>query len=158
MSSFTSNINLRFPVTGSKTLELSTLSANINENISHSLAAGTGDDQIDTAMNDSVTIGAASSQDYDLDDNTTIVDLFNDAVAFAKVKAILVKNTGSGDLNISGDFLGLTTDNVPVPTGGWAALNFGAAGRTVTAATADVLTLASTAGTTAEIIVLGVAA
>jgi len=139
----------------------------INELIA--LAVGTGAGQVNRAYIANRSIGAAGTEDLDLS-GTALLDVNGDAVALDNVKLIYVKNTssnGTGSVNLmnatangvgngASGFVTATGDKWNIPAGG-VGLWYNPNGFTVTAATADLITVAAP-GTAATytIVILGV--
>lgn len=165
-----------------KALGLST-SGSIAPKISKdlTLANGTSNDQADKIYFTSGSI--ALSADLDIDLAGSLTDAYGDALTFAKVKAIIVKNTSdeqdtptAAGLKVGGGDTGDGTnafdtwitstaadgsEAVLVNAGGAFCLIAPDTGYTVTAATADILRLANTSGTEAvyyELMIIGTSA
>lgn len=141
-------------VSSTDTEGVASQTASIAISQSGSYANGTSNGQVDTGYSADGTLGAGGTLTIDLDGGSLTGPL-GDAQTFADVQAVYVENNGSGDLTISGDFLGLTTDSLSVPAGGYHFLGFGTAGKAVVASTADQIVLTSTAGTDYKLVVVG---
>ena len=132
--------------------------ADKKDNVDHQLGVsypnGTSNGQIDLIYNEINTLGATATKDYDLDGGAMESPLEN-ALVYADVQLLLIQNTGTGDLQIYGDFLGLSAEFMPIEPRGFMLLECGTTGRAITAGTADVVTVKSIAGTDYEISFLG---
>ena len=147
---------VKITLASSETLDLAANVANINKSMTESYTDGATSGKIDIAMSDVITLGAGANTEYDLDSGA-LVGIHGDTITFANVKQVYVENTGAtNSLVVSGDFLGLSTDDVEVEPGGVMLWGFGPAGKDVTATTADVIDVASTSGTTYDLIIVGV--
>jgi hypothetical protein len=71
-----------------KTLDLSSVESRLNFARSMSLAAGTGANQADRMWHDKRTIAASGTDDIDL--AGSLLDVFGDALTFARIKGIAV--------------------------------------------------------------------
>lgn len=135
------------------TLGLASGQANIERGISYALASGVAADQSDRIYSE---LAKSISGNYDLDLSGTLVDAFGAACVFARVKVLVViaaaANTGNviignGATPFVGPF-GAAAHTVAVRPGG--CVVFFAPDATawpVTAATADILRFAPSAGT-----------
>jgi hypothetical protein len=141
-------------ISSSDTAGVASQSATVTVDEDSSYANGTSAGKADTAYTADGTISEAGSTTIDLDGGSLTGPL-GDAQTFAEVQALYVENDGTGDLTISGDFLDLSTDSLAIPAGGKMLLECGTAGQAVTASTADEITLASTAGTSYRLAIIG---
>lgn len=119
---------------------------------------GTGEGQANSLYHASGTVGAGLSVNKDLIGGG-LVDAFGDAIAFTTVRAILIRNTSSGEINLTVQstlpIFATGSDSLVIPAGGCVVFA-SAAGWTVTAGTADVLTLtAPTEEAGYELIIIG---
>lgn len=152
-------------ISGSNRINISVLSSDTNgaavqnstvtENEATSWANGTSAGEIDTCYAPAGTIAPAGSVAVDLDAGV-VLGPSGDVQTFAEVQCIYLKNEGATNtLTISGDFLGLTTDEETVEPGGVYMMDFGTAGKAVVASSADNITVASTGGTTYTMVIVG---
>jgi hypothetical protein len=125
---------------------------------------GTGAGKVDEIWVGMIDIAAAGN--YSLDLSSTVKDLFNRNISFAKVKWIyieLVTEDANGDVTINGNFFSnVLLGNAGAafllkPGGVFTVCDPGANGWTVTAGTGDTITLTNGAGgtVTLNIIVAG---
>jgi hypothetical protein len=129
------------------------------------LTNGTGANQADLIFHDNRTIALSSSENLDL--SGALTDPFGNVIAFAKIKAIIIRAAAANvnDVLVGGaatnTFLGMfgdATDIIKVKPAGafvWVAPGTGA---TVTAATGDILKVANSgAGTsvTYDVTIIG---
>lgn len=137
-------------------------------NPSYSLTNGTGANQANEAFADIRTLSASASENLDL--NGVLTDAFGAAIAFTKIKAMVIyaAPTNTNDVLVGGaasngfiTWVGDPTDVIKVKPGGLAVFVApDANGYGVTAATGDILKVANSgAGTsiTYTIILIGVA-
>lgn len=149
------------------TQDLGTASFPLSVASSYAFANGTGANAANEVISDTRTLAASASADYDLSGVQT--DAFGTVVAFTKIKALMIKaaatNTndvvvGGAALNGAISFFGDATDKIKVKPGGMLMLVApDANGYAITAGTADLLTIANSAGTTGvtyDIVVIGV--
>lgn len=138
----------------------------LNFTASTTFTNGTGDDQANEAFSDTRTLSASGTEDLDLSGGLT--DAFGNALAFTKIKTLIVTaaaaNTndvlvGGAASNQLATFFGDATDVVKVKPGGTLMLSAPeSAGYAVTASTGDLLKVANSAGGTSvtyTIIVIG---
>jgi hypothetical protein len=136
------------------------------------LASGTGAGQADKFWRAQRTLAASANEDLDLN-GATFEDAFGTALAFVKVKGLLVAaaagNTnnvlvGGAAANGFVSWVGAATDKVVLRPGAFFMLCAGqadATGYAVTAATADLLRVANSAGGTSvtyDVYVVGTSA
>lgn len=148
---------------------LSTASAiDLTGALEYLLASGTAAGQADRIYTASGTINASTTLSLDIATGGGLLAPDGAAVAMAKIKAILVKNThATQGLSVSRPAAGVAiftaaSDAVPVPAGGCLLLFApGLAGlATVTATTADLIDLVNGAGSsvTYEVVIIGTSA
>lgn len=149
----TSTVSVRIQALLQNTLGLATGSANIDRALSSALASGVGANQADKVYSE---VGKSLAGNYDLDLAGVLTDAFGVALTFARVKALVViadpTNTGQIIIgNGANPFFGMfgaAAHTCNVRAGGCAV--FFAPDATawpVTAATADILRFAPSAGT-----------
>lgn len=148
-------------LTGSyaKGTDLTSVLEAINFAFSSSYTNGTGSNQVNAFFSDTRTL-AATNESHDLN---TMTDSFGATLNFLKVKFLYVKNkstTTVQTLTLTGDFL--TQAGVGVAAGGFVLgpsgiymLDNPIDGYTVTATTADVITLTNAASFDYDILILG---
>jgi hypothetical protein len=133
------------------------------------LSQGTGASQADLIYSAERTIAASGSENLDLS-GTTLLDPAGTALAFVKVKAILIRAAAANTNNVvvgnhataafQGPFDALT-DTISIPPGGFFMVTAPVSGWAVTATTADLLKIAnSSSGTsvTYDIVIIGTSA
>ena len=152
-ATFTGTANLKLSLLGADTFDVSAVTANATLNLSETFTAGTGSGKIDLATSDVVTTGSATTS-YDLDGGA-LLNLFGTAVTYAKLKTILVQNTGTGSLTVGGD--ALSAGVMTIPAGGIFFIDFGPVGYSVVATTGDVIEVTTTA-TSFKIMIAGATA
>jgi hypothetical protein len=152
-ATFTGKVSLKLTLSGTDTFDVSAVSANAELNLSETFTAGTGSGKIDLATTDIVTTGSATTS-YDLDGGA-LLNLFGTAVTYAKLKTILVQNTGTGSLTVGGD--ALSAGVMTIPAGGIFFIDFGPVGYSVVATTGDVIEVTTTA-TSFKIMIAGATA
>lgn len=133
---------------------LATVQANLSRGLSVAMASGVGANQWDKVYSE---VAKSLTANYDLDLAGVLLDVFGGVITFARVKAIVaIADAGNtGDVLIGGigatAFFGpfnANTDKVRVRPGGAVALFApDATAWPVTAATADILRFAPSAGT-----------
>jgi hypothetical protein len=163
-----SKINLSVSAALSSALDLVSPAARLSQRYSAELTDGTAAGMADKVFSDTRTIAASGSENLDLAGSLT--DALGTALTFARVKAIIVHASAANTNNVivGGDatttFFGMfadETDAVVLRPGATLALFCGqadAAGYAVTAATADLLKIANSGGTTGvtyDIIIIG---
>lgn len=127
------------------------------------LLNGTGTGQINEAFHDERTLGASATEDLDL--AGSLVNPVGDTITFAKLKAIIViaDEDNTNDVQVSRPatngvtWAAAASDKVSVGPGDVFVLT-SRAGWTVTAGTADLITITNSAGTTGvtyKVILLG---
>jgi hypothetical protein len=147
-------------------LDLGTATFAPNYAATFGLTNGTGANQINQMFTDTRTLAASGTENIDLAGGLT--DPFGATITFTKIKALIIKAAAgnTNDVVVGGhasaavsSFFGDATDKVKVKPGGLMVLAApDANGYAVTAATADLLTIANSAagtGVTYDIIILG---
>lgn len=164
--SLTGKVNLRFDFENTSTQDSGSKSAKITKSSLLTLLDGTGLSQVQKIYADSNSVAQSVNTDYDL--AGVLTDQFGVALTFTAIKGILVVagSANPGNLTVGNVTNGITspfgaaTHSQIVAPGGWYGnFNPQAAGFTVTAATADLLRIASaaTAGTyTFDVYVIGI--
>lgn len=139
-------------------LDLGTAQAQLSKSYTVDLANGTSAGQIDRIFHDSRTLTASANEDLDL--AGVLVDAFGTTLTFARIKALVVSAAAANTNNVivgnaaSNGFVswvGGAAHTVTLRPGATLALVAGAAdatGYAVTAATADLLRITNSAGTT----------
>jgi len=156
--------SLRFSV--EKALDLSTPRDDFASVITQLFTFGTAANQANQLWHDSRSLAEAASETLDL--AGSLVSAFGGTVAFATIKAILFRNTGSGAFTIGaatentfvGPF-GSAADSLVIPAGGIVLLTAPAAGWVVTADSGDLLAVTNEDvenEQTYDIVLLGVSA
>lgn len=151
------------------TLDLSTVKDHGVRQLDDALASGTGLDQADLVFHDKRTLSATSSESLDLAGGLT--DAFGQSLAFARIKAITIRNlatTAGYHLEVGGaasnafvNWVGDASDVLRIGPGGVMQLwNPSAAGYAVTAGTGDLLKINNPNGASLEyeIILIGASA
>jgi len=119
-----------------------------------SFGPGTGAGLVDKQYDDERTLGDGASENLDL--SGSLVDTFGVVILFAKIKVLAIKNKSTTQtLSVGGAaslgfiaWVGDPTDIVKIGPGAMALLICDPAGVAVTAATADLLKIANSAGAT----------
>lgn len=166
----TQNSTITLSVAGTlvNALDLGDVTQALANTTSIVLTDGTGANQAKSVFADTRTLAASATENLDL--SGALVDAFGATIAFTKIKALIFKasagNTndvliGGAGANACFSFFNASTDKVRVKPGGMFALVApDANGYAVTAATADLLTVANSAagtGVTYDVIIIGVA-
>lgn len=132
------------------------------------LANGTAAQQADLVYRSRRTLAASATENLDL--AGSLVDVFGNTLTFVKIKAILIRASVDNTNNVvvggaaSNTFVGgfgAAANTYAVPPGGVFLVSAPAGGWTVTAATADILKVANSGGTTGvtyDIVVIGTSA
>lgn len=147
-------------------LDLSTAHDKATLSFTDSFADGTGADQIKMLWHDRGTIATASSASIDVSGSLT--DAFGNSAVFTKIKGIMLINRG---ISASGSYTETSGENIitststltaaihsaPLEPGGILLFTSPKVGGTVTATTADLITLtrAGSSTVTYEIIIWG---
>lgn len=148
------------------TVDLGSSSFPLRVSASHTLANGTGADQIGSMFSDQRTLTASATEELDL--AGVLTDLYGQTITFTKIRAILIKAAaanannvlvGGAASNAFSTFLGDATDVIVIRPGGTLLLVApDATGYAVTAGTGDKLKIANSAGGTSvvyDIVLLG---
>ena len=117
--SLTSTVSFGYRSNQAAVVELANLTAYINENRTVNFADGTADSQCDKAWSDQATIANSGTTTYDL---TALFDAFGVALAFAKIRAIIIENlsttqtltVGNAASNAFSAFLGGDTETIKI--------------------------------------------
>jgi len=164
MSSLTTAINLKVHASYTKALDLSTVTDLLSKVYTLTLADGNEDDEADLLFHDVRAVANSASDNLDL--SGVLTDAFGTALLFAKIKFLLIKNLDDTQTFSVGPTaavgwiapFGDITDRINIAPGAMAVLVFDPIGVTVTAATADGLTVTNgDAGNAAnyEIVIIG---
>lgn len=165
-ASVLSQVRLQFSSALANALGLATALAQISVDVNVPLLSGVAANQADRIYSESAK---SISGNYDLDLSGTLVDAFGAACVFARVKAVIVVAAAANSANVlvggigaTGFFgpFGANTDKLTVRPGGVAFLFApDATAWPVTAATADILRFAPSAGTQVfDVAILGASA
>ena len=135
------------------------------------MGGGSGNNQLDLLYTQRVALAAYGTANIDL--SGTIEDQYGDVAVFTKVKGVLVVNRSdklstvtTAEINISGNWIdswiGQSVDTIliPIQVGGHVSIFNPRTGLTVTASTADILTITnadSTNAAEADVFVFGIA-
>lgn len=164
----TLNASVKLALVGefANSADLGTTKLPLGYNGSFVFTHGTGANQVGSVFTDTRTLAASGSEDLDL--SGVLTDAFGAAIAFTRIKGLIVKAApgNTNDVIVGGNgsapcasFFGDATDTLRVKPGGMVALMApNATGYAVTPGTADLLTLANSgAGTsvTFDILILG---
>ena len=152
MTTLAASIALAIAGSYTNALDVGTVQYPLAFTPNYSFTDGSGANQATKIFSDTRQIAASSNDDLDLN-GTSLFDAFNNALAFTKIKGIIVV-ADAGNTNdvvvggaASNGFIspfGASTDKVKVRPGGMLVLvDTGAAGYTVTATTADQLRIAN---------------
>lgn len=146
-----------------KSSALSTTKDVLSKSIQKDFQNGTGSGQADLIHQSQRTLTAGSNEELDL--AGVLTDPFEDTLAFATVKAILIENlsttqtltVGGAASNAFVNWVGDATDTIKIPPGGFFVLTAPAAGFAVTADTGDLLKVTNSAGASCiyNIIIIG---
>ncbi|RJR38686.1 MAG: hypothetical protein C4567_12455 [Deltaproteobacteria bacterium] len=137
--------------TATKTMDYSTPVDELNKSISQDFAAGVGSEQGDLVFHDKRTLAGGANESLDLAGGG-LTDAFGAALAFAKVRALVIENLSSTKvLTIGNDanplvFLGAGAHTVVLPPKGKLVLANPVTGWTVTPDTGDKIKVANDAG------------
>lgn len=167
----TSTLAVSVTANHTKALDLATGTVPLKKLYQAALASGTGVGQADLIFHDQRTLAASATENLDL--SGVLTDAFGTSLALVKVKAIVFMAAAANTNNVivGGDvtntffpMFGAETDSLILRPGTIFALIAGAAdaaGYAVTAATADLLKVTNSAGTssvTYDVIVIGTSA
>ena len=122
-----------------------------DEAFSINFTNGTGSGQADLMYQVRGSASAGGTDTYDLDAGT-LTDRFGNGLTFVKVKAVILSHkstSSSSGISLGGDFV--TTNNIDqsAKAAGGAVASFDTTGYTVTATTADELTVVNADGSNA---------
>lgn len=146
-------------------LDLASATFPLRYSPAYPFADGTGTNQAKNVFTDTRTLVASASENLDLS-GTALNDPMGSALAFTKIKALMIRAApgNTNDVLVGGHataalatMFGDATDKVRVTPGG-AVMFVSPTGYDVTATTADLLTVANSAGGTSvtyDVIVLG---
>jgi hypothetical protein len=156
------NISLDFSGTTTKVTEMLFNPADPFE-ISQAITMtnGIGSNQANFVWADVNSVGRNGSKTYDLTSGDK--DVFNNSMNFQTLKALVIKNTGNSQLEITTNgigFIGGTSEKLILNGQSPLVLNAPVSGWDISAGTADTITLTNTSsedGTSFEFMVLGVA-
>lgn len=136
------------------TLDIGTATHKIQYGPSFAWGDGTGADQIKQIFTDQRTLAASASEDLDL--SGVLTNAFGVAIAFTKIRGIIIKAAATNTNNVIvggasatqfATWVGAATHTIVVRPGGMFALFApDVTGYAVTAATADLLKIANSAG------------
>lgn len=138
-----------------KTNAISQVEGDFNEKFTTSILPGTGAGKADIVFSDTRTLAASATENLDL--SGVLTDVFGGTIAAAKIKAVGIHAASANTNNVevggaASDAAALwfkdVTDIEVIPPGGWSVHVHPGAGWPVTAATADLLKIANSAGTT----------
>lgn len=161
----TAKIKASITADQSRSIDLASANANLVRALEIALTDGAGANQADRIWHDQRTLAASATEDIDL--AGVLLDIYGQAVNFARIKALLVLPSAANlnNLNVSRPaangvplFLAVS-DGIVLHPGGvflWAAPS--AAGVVVTAGTGDLLTITNAAGVnsvTYDVVILG---
>jgi hypothetical protein len=148
MTTLAASIALAIAGSYSNALDINSVNYPLNFGPNYTFTDGSGAGQASKVFTDLRTLAASATEDLDLN-GTTLLDAFGNAIAFTKIKGIIVvaDAANTNDVVVGGaaanGFIspfGAATDKVKVRPGGMLVLvDPGAAGYAVTAATADLL-------------------
>jgi hypothetical protein len=168
MATLNASINLAISASLVNSLDLGDVTQIVSNTSGFPLTDGTGANQAKSLFSDTRTLAASGTENLDL--AGTLLDAFGAAISFTKIKALIIKasagNTndvlvGGAGANACFSFFNASTDKLRVKPGGMIALIApDVNGYAVTAATADLLTVANSAagtGVTYDVIIIGVA-
>lgn len=139
----------------------------VNSNVYQAFTDGAGIGAVNVLFADTRTLGASAAEDLDVATGGGLVDVTGAAVAMARVKVILIKASASNtnDVVLSRaaangvPIFAAASDAISIRPGGcFLLMAVDATGYVVTAATADLIHLANSAGTTGvtyDIVILG---
>jgi len=147
------SLSLSLRATAKKALDLSTPQDAVNLPISSSFTFGTGANKANQQWHDLRTLTPSANEELDL--SGVLVNAFGVAVTFAKIKAIVIRNTstdaltvievGGAAANAAGLWFKATNDIEKVEgANGWFAKAAPTTGWTVTAGTGDLLKILNT--------------
>jgi len=148
-------------------LDLGNAAFPFTASLSLALASGTGAAQADMVFTDTRTLGASATEDLDL--AGALTDAYGATLTFAKLKAVLffADALNTNDVQVSRPaangvtlFLAVS-DGLAIKPGGCFVLAWPGTGLTVTAGTADLITVTNSAGSTGvtyKVVLIGTSA
>lgn len=101
-------------------------------------------------------VASSATESVELD-GVNLANRFGE-VTFSKIYAAVINNKGSTDIALSGNLLGLDTEELKIPAGGFTGISFGENGVDVTDTSADTLTVKNISATDdalVELIIFG---
>lgn len=120
--SLTSSVSISYRSTLYDTIELSTVTAVVNQTSTLSFTDGTGAGECDLAWSDQNTLSGSASATLDL---TNLTGTVGETITFAKVKGLVIENTGTEAITVGNaasnafdGFLGGPTETVIIPASG----------------------------------------
>ncbi len=139
-----------------KALDLDTVTDRLSKNFNTHFANGAGASQVNLQFHDKRTLAAGASEDLDLAGG--LVDAFGQALTFAKIKLLFLKNlsttqtltVGGAAANAWVGPFGAATHTLSIKPGGIATLILDPNGFAVTAGTGDLLKVLNSAGATCD--------
>ncbi len=163
----TSTISVSVAGSHVNALDLGNVAFPFAASLSLVLASGTGAAQADMVFTDTRTLGASATEDLDL--AAVLVDAFGTTMTFAKLKGVLFFADAGNTNNVqvtrpaaNGVTLFLAvSDGLSIPPGGCFVLAWPGTGLTVTAGTADLITVTNSAGSTGvtyKVVLIGTSA
>lgn len=162
----TAVVKASIKATLTRSLDLASGSSELSKFLSASLADGVGADQANLIFHDQRTLSASATEDLDLAGGG-LVDIFGNAFAPARLKAMLVYAAAGNTNNVNVTRPGANGvpiylaagDGEPVHPGCWIEKIWkGATGIVVTAGTGDLITFTNSAGSTSvtyDVILIG---
>ena len=156
--SYTGNVNVSIKLNETQSFQLvSALAANLTKTKAVEYAAGSGNQQINVGATYKETLAPAGSTDHTLSDGSLKTNLKEDAT-FTTVQYFYCQNNDTtNSITISGNFFGISTEDIEIKAGGCVLLCYGIlGGETVTGSTKDTITIASTGGAEYEMIIGGI--
>lgn len=148
--------------------DLGTVTFDMSKNDKTNMATGTAAGKADQIFADTRTLTASATEDLDL--AGSLVDALGTTLTFAKIKAIYIKASSGNTNNVevtpaaANGFVGpfnAAADQIDIAPGGTFLVTAPSAGWTVTASTADLLTITNSAGTTSvvyDVVIIGTSA
>lgn len=141
-------VHVAFEFFDAATTGLSGVANSVTEYITKTFAAGTGADQVAVLWSQSSDIDASGVDSLDLIGGGLQTGR-GVAVSFAKVRAILIRNTGTVAINVAGTFVGLGGGTIPLRPGGLLLMVApDSTAYAVAAGSTDTITLTNTSGST----------
>ncbi|MDC8446458.1 MAG: hypothetical protein LV471_11100 [Nitrosomonas sp.] len=166
MPQFSGTVNIGVSANLSNSVDVGQVNYPISYGINYLLQNGNGDNQANEVFTDTRTIAASGSENLDL--SGVLADVFGSTINFTRIKALIIKadQSNTNDVLVGGhasaavaSLFGDATDKARVKPGGAVAfIAPNATGYTVTATTADMLTVANSSSgssVTYTIIIIG---